>query len=43
MGAVLCGDQALLAESEEKLLEMIRQGKDGMEQKGLRINMGRPK
>ena len=36
-------DLALLAESEEKLLEMIRQWKDGMEQKGLRINTGNTK
>jgi hypothetical protein len=36
-------DMALLAASMEKLLEMIRQWKDGMEQKGLRINMGKTK
>ena len=36
-------DLALLAESEEKLLEMIRQWKDGMELKGLRINTGKTK
>jgi hypothetical protein len=32
-----------LAESEEELLEMIRQWKDGMEQKGLNVNMGKTK
>ena len=32
-------DLALLAESEEKLLEMIKQWKDGLEHKGLRVNM----
>ena len=31
---------ALLAESEEELLEMIRQCKDGMKQNGLKVNMG---
>ena len=36
-------DLALLAESEEELLEMIRQWKDGMEQKGLKVNMGKTK
>ena len=36
-------DLALLAKSEEELLEMIRQWKDGMEQKGLKVNMERPK
>ena len=36
-------DDLALAESEEKLLEMIRQWKDGMKQKGLRINMGKTK
>ena len=36
-------DLALLAESEEKLLEMIRRWKDGMEQKGLKVNMGKTK
>ena len=36
-------DLELLAESEEKLLEMIRQWKDGMEQKGLKVNMGKAK
>ena len=36
-------DPALLAESEEQLLEIIKQWKDGMEQKGLRINMGKTK
>ena len=34
---------ALLAESEEELLEMIRKWKDGMEQKGLKVNMGKTK
>ena len=34
---------ALLAESEEELLEMIRQWKDGMEKKGLKVNMGKTK
>ena len=34
-------DLALLVESEEKLLEMIRQWKDGMEQKGLNFNLGK--
>ena len=34
-------DLALLAEFKEKLLEVIRQWKDGMEQKGLRVNMGK--
>ena len=33
-------DLALLAESEEKLLGMIRTWKDGMEQKGIKVNMG---
>ena len=33
-------DLALLAESDDKLLEVIRQWKYGTEQKGLRINMG---
>jgi hypothetical protein len=32
-----------LAESEEELLEMIRQWKDGMEQKRLKVNMGKTK
>ena len=36
-------DLALLAESEEELLGMIRQWKDGMEQKGLKVNMGKTK
>ena len=36
-------DLALLAESEEELLEMIRRWKDGMEQKGLKVNMGKTK
>ena len=36
-------DLALLAESEEKLYEMIRQWKDGMKQKGLRVSMGKIK
>ena len=36
-------DLALLAESEEKLLEMIRQQKYGLEQKGPRVNMGKTK
>ena len=36
-------DLVLLAESEEKLLEMIRQWKDGMEQKWLRVNIGKTK
>jgi hypothetical protein len=31
-------DLAMLAESEEELLEMIRKWKDGMEQKGLKVN-----
>jgi hypothetical protein len=35
-------DLALLAESEE-ILEIIKQLKEGMEQKGLRINMGMTK
>ena len=29
--------------SEEKLLEMIRQRNEGMEQKGLSVNMGKTK
>ena len=33
----------LLAESEEELLEMIRDWKDGMEQMGLKVNMGKTK
>jgi len=32
-----------LAESEEELLEMIRDWKDGMEQMGLKVNMGKTK
>ena len=36
-------DLALLAESEEELLEMIRRWKDGMEQTGLKVNMGKTK
>jgi hypothetical protein len=36
-------DLALLAESEEELLEMIRQWKDCMEQKGFKVNMGKTK
>ena len=36
-------DLALFAESEEKPLEMIRQWKDGMVQKGLKVNMGKTK
>ena len=36
-------DLALLAESKEELLEMIRQWKDSMEQKGLKVNMGKTK
>ena len=36
-------DLALLAESKEKLFEMIRKWKDGIEQKGLRVKMERPK
>ena len=36
-------DLALLAESEEELLEMIKQWKDGMEKKGIKVNMERPK
>ena len=43
MGAIQADDLALLAESEEKLHEMIRQWKDGMEQKGLKVNMGKTK
>ena len=34
---------ALLAESEEELLELVRKWKSGMEQKGLKVNMERPK
>ena len=34
---------ALMAESKEKLLEMIRQQKDDVEQKELRVNMGKTK
>ena len=34
---------ALLAESEEELLGMIRQWKDCMEQKRLKVNMGKTK
>src|SRR5271157_5380734 len=36
-------DLPLLAEPEEELLEMIRQWKDGMEQKWLNVNMGKTK
>ena len=36
-------DLVLLAESEEKLFEMIRQRNYVMEQKGLRVNMGKTK
>ena len=36
-------DLALLAESEEELFEMIRHWKDGMEQNGLKVNMGKTK
>ena len=36
-------DLALLEESEEKLLDMIRHWKDGMEQKWLKVNMGKTK
>src|SRR5208282_5968630 len=36
-------DLALLAETEEELLEMIRRWKDGMEQKGLKVNIGKTK
>ena len=43
MGTVYADDLALLAESEEELLEMIRQWKDGMDQKGLKVNMGKTK
>ena len=32
-----------MTESEEKLLEMIRQRNEGMEQKGLSVNMGQTK
>jgi hypothetical protein len=35
--------QLLIAESEEELLEKIRHWKDGMESKGLRVNMGKTK
>ena len=34
---------ALLAESEEELLGMIGRWKDGMDQKGLKVNMGKTK
>ena len=36
-------DLALLAESEEELLGMIRQWKDGVEQKWLKVNKGKTK
>jgi len=36
-------DLALLTESEEELLEMIRRWKVGLEQKGLKVNMGKTK
>jgi len=36
-------DPALLVESEEKLLEIIRQWKSGIEQKGLGVYMGNTK
>ena len=36
-------DLALMEESEEKLLEMIRHWKDGVEQKGFKVNMGKTK
>ena len=43
MGTFYADDLALLAESEEELLEMIRKWKDGMEQRGLKVNMGKTK
>src|SRR5260221_1447930 len=36
-------DLALIAESEEKLVEKIKCWKKGMEEKGLRVNMGKTK
>ena len=36
-------DLALIAESETELLEKIKRWKDGMEGKGLRVNMGKTK
>src|SRR5260221_8956943 len=36
-------DLALIAESEEKLVEKIRCCKKGIEEKGLRVNMGKTK
>ena len=36
-------DLALIAESEEELIEKIRRWKDGMEEKGLRVNVAKSK
>jgi len=36
-------DLVLIAETEEKLLDMLKRWKDGMESKGLRVNMGKTK
>jgi hypothetical protein len=36
-------DLALMAESEERLLESIKRWRGGMEEKGLRVNMGKTK
>jgi hypothetical protein len=34
-------DLALAAESEKQLMEKIKRWKDGMEEKGLRVNVGK--
>jgi hypothetical protein len=36
-------DLALMAESKEELLEKVKRWKDGMERKGLRVNIGKTK
>ena len=36
-------DLALMVESKEKLLEKLKRWKEGLEDKGLRVNMGKTK
>ena len=43
MELMYADDLVLLADSESLLVEMIRKWKDGMEGKGLRVNMGKTK
>ena len=43
MGAAYADDLALLAESKEQLLEKIRRWKVGLEERGLRVNIGKTK